>query len=163
MLTFVFEIAVFVGLAGIIILVLRVLPKISNEVFEPNLSKFRTHELTLMVEKADVVLKAWFEKFLRRLKVFLLKADNAVTEKIEKVADDRIIREKTAFIPEVMKEEGVAITEEGGLIYNSEKEDKNSSEEQARLVSISAGENDEPPMEIVATSKKRGRKKKVEL
>ncbi len=114
--SFIFEIAVFAGLAGVIVLALRALPRVSNEVFLESRSRIRTHELTLMLEHADEVLKVWFEKFLRRLKVFILRADNVVTEKIAKVTDDRT-KEKTSFVvspPEGESEEDrIAITEEG--------------------------------------------------
>lgn len=112
---FIFEIMVFAGLAGGIALALRALPRVSNEVFAESRSRMRTHELMLFLERADDVLKAHFEKFLRKMKIVILKADNAVTEKIAKVTDTRT-KEKTSFVvpqAEPEKPPKPAITEEG--------------------------------------------------
>jgi hypothetical protein len=89
MFAFILEIAIFACLAGILALALRALPRISNEVFTGSHSFIKTHELTLFVERLDESLKAVFEKFLRRIKVIILKLDNIVTKKITKFQNDR--------------------------------------------------------------------------
>lgn len=97
MFAFIFEIGIFVSFAVLILIALRALPRISNEVFTESHSRVRMHELMIMLERVDDILKVLFEKFLRRLKVLIMKLDNIVTKKISKFKNERT-KEKTAFI-----------------------------------------------------------------
>jgi hypothetical protein len=99
-------------LSAILLIGLRTLPRVSNEVFEGSHSRVKTHELMLILEKVDEVFKVFFEKFLRRLKVFILKLDNVVTRKINKYKNERL-RERNSFVLE--KEEKQNGEEEGTL------------------------------------------------
>lgn len=176
MLPFIFEIAVFAGLAGVIVIALRALPRVSDEVFAESRSRIRTHELTLLLESADEMLKANFEKFLRKMKIVILKADNAVTEKIAKVTDNRT-KEKTSFVIPQAKEEKelpkFTITEEGrsNHVSTDSTGDSSNPNNEATLTSMNAS-LEEKPMDILMPKKsisiknsgetKRGRKKKTE-
>ncbi len=126
MFSFISEIAVFVGLSGVVFLALRALPRVPDEAFTESRSRIRTHEFLLLLEKTDDILKSAFEKLLRRLKILILKMDNMVTKKIGKVTDDRT-KEKTSFVipnlpveagggEEMREEVAVMITEEGKVV-----------------------------------------------
>lgn len=97
MLVFAFEILIFVALAGILALALRVLPRVSNEVFTGSHSFIKAHEVMVFFEQMDITLKSVLEKFLRRVKVVILKLDNFVTKKIGEFSIDRA-KEKNMFV-----------------------------------------------------------------
>ena len=119
MFAFVFEIAIFASLAGILFVSLRTLPRVSNEVFTENRSRIRAHEFMLFIERADVVLKVLFEKFLRRLKVIILKFDNFLTKKISDLKKEQPSI-KNSFVIETIEEE-IKITPEGVSVDSSDE------------------------------------------
>lgn len=142
MFAFIFEIIIFVCLAVLMVIALRALPRVSNEVFTESRSRVRVHELMIALERVDDVLKILFEKFLRRLKVLIMKLDNIVTKKISKFKNERT-KEKATFM------------------LSSEGEDGNS---------FASEEKKEKPMMVVDTldseeikKPKRGRRRKVQL
>lgn len=97
MFAFIFEIIIFVCLAILMVIALRALPRVSNEVFTESRSRVQVHELMIALERVDDVLKILFEKFLRRLKVLIMKLDNIVTKKISKFKNERT-KEKVIFM-----------------------------------------------------------------
>lgn len=97
MFSFVFEILVFISLAGILAITLRVLPRVSNEVFTGSHSLIKVHEAMVFFEQMDGALKSMLEKFLRKVKVIILKLDNFVTKKIAEFSNDRA-KEKSSFV-----------------------------------------------------------------
>lgn len=142
MFAFIFEIIIFVCLAVLMVIALRALPRVSNEVFTESRSRVRVHELMIALERVDDVLKILFEKFLRRLKVLIMKLDNIVTKKISKFKNERT-KEKATFM------------------LSSEGEDGNS---------FASEKKKEKPMMVVDTldseeikKPKRGRRRKVQL
>jgi hypothetical protein len=98
--SFIFEIVIFVALAGILAITLRVLPRVSNEVFTGSHSFIKAHEVMVFFEQMDSALKSVLEKFLRRAKVIILKLDNFVTKKIAEFSNDRAKEKNTFVIPE---------------------------------------------------------------
>jgi len=84
MVTFVLEIIMVVCLGFILYLFARVLPRVEDANEAPIEERMRQHWLSLAVEKADEWLTAFFEKFLRRMKVWVLKADNWVSVRLNR-------------------------------------------------------------------------------
>lgn len=124
------------------VIALRALPRVSNEVFAESRSRVRVHELMIALERVDDVLKILFEKFLRRLKVLIMKLDNVVTKKISKFKNERT-KEKATFM------------------LSSEEENINSPEPEKK---------EEKPMMVDGAlhseeikKPKRGRRRKVQL
>lgn len=79
MLWFIIEMIIMVSLAAIIYLMAKALPRISDEAENGPASQSR---VMFYVEKLDGVLKAFSEKFLRQARVWILKVDNFVTQKL---------------------------------------------------------------------------------
>ena len=60
----------------------RALPRINDEEVKRSGNR-EPHWFTLVLEKIDVWLKAVSEKFLRRARVWILKLDNFVSQKLK--------------------------------------------------------------------------------
>lgn len=76
------ELLVFVGIAGILYIAARALPRISDIDFAGDSKRTWIDWALDKLEHIDEWLLALFEKLLRRLRVVLLKLDNAVTRKL---------------------------------------------------------------------------------
>jgi hypothetical protein len=113
MFAFIFEIIIFVCLAILMVIALRALPRVSNEVFTESRSRVRVHELMIALERVDDVLKILFEKFLRRLKVLIMKLDNIVTKKISKFKNERTKEKATFLLPS--EAENISSSEPEGI------------------------------------------------
>lgn len=84
MTSFILEIIMVASLGVVLYLFARALPRVDDVLVSPGDKKLRTHWLTVYLEKADEWLKVVFEKFLRRVKVLLLKLDNIVSKRLNK-------------------------------------------------------------------------------
>lgn len=84
MLKFILDIIVVISLGAILYLFARTLPRISEVADDTLASRIRTHRLSMYVEKVDEWLKVFFEKFLRRAKVWILKLDNTVSDRLNR-------------------------------------------------------------------------------
>lgn len=84
MTSFILEIIMVASLGVVLYLFARALPRVDDVLVSPEDKKLRTHWLTVYLEKADEWLKVVFEKFLRRVKVLLLKLDNIVSKRLNK-------------------------------------------------------------------------------
>ena len=85
MLQFILTNILMISLGTILYLVARTLPRIDGEPSgkENILDRLANSEIP---EKVDVVLNSFLEKFLRRLKIFLMKIDNFVSERLKKIS-----------------------------------------------------------------------------
>jgi hypothetical protein len=90
-----------VGLGVMIYLVARALPRVDDSVLEKSARTIGYNRLTLYLEKVDVWLKFFLEKFLRRSHLIILKIDNAVSERLKKLKG---VSSKETMFPAEMKE-----------------------------------------------------------
>lgn len=74
-----------IGLGIMIYLVARALPRIDDNDLEAPARRAGDNRLTLYLEKIDVWLKSFLEKFLRRLRLVIFKVDNALSERLKKL------------------------------------------------------------------------------
>lgn len=84
MLTFALEIVMVVCLGFILYLFARALPRVSDTTEVPPEARMQERWLSRAIEKADGWLTAFFEKFLRRMKVWILKVDNWVSVRLNR-------------------------------------------------------------------------------
>lgn len=78
---FVLEIIIFISLGGVLYLLVRALPRVDDQVFNQP-TEIKTHWFSIYLEKIDRWLKALLERWLRRLRVIILKFDNTVSRKL---------------------------------------------------------------------------------
>ncbi|MGC9610877.1 MAG: hypothetical protein ABSE68_01515 [Minisyncoccia bacterium] len=97
MLWFIIEIVIMVSLAGIIYLLARALPRVSDEVAYSFAERSRVMSY---VEKLDDILKAFLEKFLRQAMVWILKIGNFVSGKLNKFKKEAPKENKLPVIEE---------------------------------------------------------------
>lgn len=80
---------IFVISLGIILYVaVRTLPRIEESGIPEKRNAWEKWLASGVPERVDRVLNSFLAKFLRKLKVFLLRADNAVTTQLKKVKSD---------------------------------------------------------------------------
>lgn len=79
---FIVQLIMMLSLGAILYILARTLPRISDDDFK-NKKTEHPHWLTSYLEKADEWLKAFSEKFLRRARVWILKLDNFVAQKLK--------------------------------------------------------------------------------
>lgn len=80
-------------------MIARAVPRISEEELKKNPAAIPSHGFMMFLEQVDERLKLIFEKWLRRIRVWILKFDNFVAEKLKK------------FKKETSKETGFAVEE----------------------------------------------------
>lgn len=82
---FVSEIASVAALAVVLYILIQVLPRINDSEVEKVTSKLSFHGLIIRLERADEVAAGVFHKFLRRIRVVILKLDNVVSRKLNDI------------------------------------------------------------------------------
>jgi len=90
---FILQIIVMLSLGAVIYLMARAVPRVTEmevTVREPNYFDKLLKKLPL--EKIDAFLSSVFEKFLRKSKVFILKADNSLTRHLHNLKPDNAIK-----------------------------------------------------------------------
>lgn len=82
---FILETIIFLSLGIIILCLARTLPRIEDESSAMSFKKDKMSRLVkrLPLDKMDETLNLVFHKILRRIKVLIMKADNAVTGKLK--------------------------------------------------------------------------------
>lgn len=82
---FIFTTVLMISLSAVLYLMVRALPRIAEEpaVEKQNFLDRWTH--SQIPEKVDAVLNGFLFKFMRKLKVVVLKADNSLSTHLEKV------------------------------------------------------------------------------
>lgn len=78
---FILEILIFVSLSGMLYLMARALPRVNDEVFQRP-TEIKTRKFSIFLEKLDQWLKSLLERWLRRLRVVVLKFDNIISQKL---------------------------------------------------------------------------------
>jgi len=104
---FILQIIVMLSLGAVIYLMARAVPRVTEmeaAVREPNYFDRLLKKIPL--EKIDAFLSAFFEKFLRKSKVFILKADNSLTKHLHNLKPDNTI--KTESKPAIFENPPVA-------------------------------------------------------
>lgn len=87
---FALEIALFAGLGTMVYLAAAALPRIEDDAPEEGARQDALERLArrLPLEKIDGALNTFFMKLLRRAKVILMRADNAVTHRLNRVQEE---------------------------------------------------------------------------
>ena len=86
MLTFVSQILMMVSLAAILYLIAKTLPRIDEN--PPRTLSLKEHWVTRRIEQIDKKIKITSEKLLRRVEVLLLKWENKVSKKVDKLKEE---------------------------------------------------------------------------
>jgi len=94
---------ILLSLGAILYIVARTLPRIEENPGEMPI--FKEHWMAKYIEKADVWFQSVLEKFLRRLRVWILKFDNYVSAKLNAFRKDEK-RESKPTIVETERKEG---------------------------------------------------------
>ena len=81
MFRFIVQTFIMLSLGGMLYLMAKALPRVSDEEHADYLRQSRLMEY---LEILDEFLKSFFEKILRRLRVWLLKLDNMITKKLDR-------------------------------------------------------------------------------
>jgi hypothetical protein len=81
-LDFIFDLVIVLCIGAMLYLVARVLPRINEE--KEEVLGFKTPKMLVYLEKADERFKRSKEKFLRKLRVIVLKLDNYLSNKLSK-------------------------------------------------------------------------------
>ena len=81
MIRFIIQTLFFLSLAAILYLMAKAVPRISDE--PDNGPADRSHVM-IYIEKLDEILKAFLEKVLRQFRIWLLRLDNFVGQKLNR-------------------------------------------------------------------------------
>ncbi|MEK7630263.1 MAG: hypothetical protein AAB432_02700 [Patescibacteria group bacterium] len=84
MVKFILQNLIFLSLAAILYFFVRTLPRIDDNELRHLPLKPGTHWFTAYLEKADEWLKFVLEKLLRRVRLLIMKLDNAISKKLNK-------------------------------------------------------------------------------
>ncbi len=84
MLKFLLEIVIVCAFGVVVYLFTRMLPRIDDAHIASKEEKMKGDALSVYLEKIDEWLTIMFEKFLRRVKVWILRLDNLVNEQLNK-------------------------------------------------------------------------------
>ena len=85
MIQFILTTLFMVSFGGLLYLLARSLPRIDDEATLERGTVLDRWVASEMPEKLDVVLNAFLAKFFRRLRVFLLRVDNVVSDTLKKI------------------------------------------------------------------------------
>lgn len=96
MLRFILQTVIMIALAAVVYLMAEALPRISDEEVA-DMKARKSTRLMGYVEKSDVVLRSFWERFLRRMKVWLLQLNNFIEKKLGKLKKEN---GKTTTLPE---------------------------------------------------------------
>lgn len=112
MYNFILQIAIMVSLGVVIYLMARVVPRMGDEISKPAV-KFDHWVDSIKLEKIDVFLSTFLEKFLRKIKLFLMKLDNVTNGYLDKIKkakpngnSQKSKEEKPSLFNNAHKEEG---------------------------------------------------------
>lgn len=106
MYSLILQLGIFLSLGGIIYIISRTLPRISEIETQPQKPLFLKKWLSqLPLEKFDSFFSELFEKFLRRARVVVLKADNWVNIKIARMKERGGVKEGSEVRQNIFKSE----------------------------------------------------------
>ncbi len=98
MLQFILTNVLMISLGAILYVVVRTLPRIEESGIEEKKGVFERWITSEVPEKIDVALNGFLFKFLRKFRVVLLKADNSVTGRLEKLKPENVANGKAPAI-----------------------------------------------------------------
>lgn len=84
MFKFILQIAIMLSLGAVIYLIARATPRINDEELRVKAAGVREPRFMNFLEKIDARFKIYSEKFLRRVRVWILKLDNSVAQKLHR-------------------------------------------------------------------------------
>lgn len=84
MYNFILQIVIMLALGVAIYMMARAIPRISDDIHRPA-GRFHHWMSSLHFEKLDVLLSNFLEKFLRKVKLLLMKVDNATNDYLDKI------------------------------------------------------------------------------
>lgn len=84
MYNFILEIALMLGLGTMIYMVARAVPRIGDEIPETH-TKVDRFFASIPLHRADALLNNFLEKFLRKIKLVLMKLDNSIVGYLDKI------------------------------------------------------------------------------
>ncbi len=90
MYNFILQIAIMIGLGTMVYLIGRATPRIGDEIPRQSGAKFDHLLNSLRLEKFDVVLGNFLEKFLRKIKLILMQMDNITSNYLNKVRKGKL-------------------------------------------------------------------------
>lgn len=77
------EVAIFVSLGSMVLILARALPRVEDESIAVRRGrKLSRRSAMFPLEKIDAVINVFLHKTLRKLKIFVMKIDNAISEKL---------------------------------------------------------------------------------
>jgi len=117
MLQFILTDLLMLSLGAILYLVVRTLPRIGESAPQGERGLFERWITSEIPERADSFVKNFFHKFLRKTKIFILKMDNILTQRMKKIKPDMNGETKPDF---------KGITSAPEVEKNHKKEDNNS-------------------------------------
>jgi len=85
MYNFILQICSMVGFGGMVYMIARGTPRIDDRLEEKEKSKLDRWFSKIPIEKIDITLSNFLEKFLRRLRVYLLRMDNFLAGRLNKI------------------------------------------------------------------------------
>ncbi len=88
MVIFILQIIMMVSLGAILFVFARILPRIDDARVDEIRASLSFHHLVSYFEKFDEWFGAIFQKYLRRLRVVILKIDNILGAKLNKIKKD---------------------------------------------------------------------------
>jgi ABC-type amino acid transport substrate-binding protein len=112
MYNFILQIAIMLSLGTVIYLMARAVPRMGDEISKPPV-KFDRWIDSIKLEKIDIFLNNFIEKFLRKIKLFLMKLDNVTNDYLDKIKktkpngnSQKSSEEKPSLFNSTHKEEG---------------------------------------------------------
>lgn len=102
MFKFILQILIMLSLGAVLYLIARAVPRVSDEEIKKNHATIPSHGFMTFLEKIDDKLKLILEKLLRRTRIWILKFDNFIVEKLKKFKKEA--SKETAFPVEEKKE-----------------------------------------------------------
>lgn len=90
MIQFILTNILMVSLGVVLYVVVRTLPRVSENAAPDKKSAFEKWLTSEMPEKVDKILNSFLLKFLKKTKIFLMKADNTVTAQLKKVKPEGV-------------------------------------------------------------------------
>ena len=87
MFKFIVEMLIMVSLGTILYLLAKTMPRVDDR--ETDIPSLKTHWIMGYLEKADQKLKFYWEKTLRRSGIVILKLDNTINKKLNRLKKER--------------------------------------------------------------------------
>ncbi len=102
MIRFIIQTLIILSLGGMLYLMAKALPRVSDE---ESMDHMRHSRLMKYLEKLDELLKSFFEKLLRRSRVWIMKLDHVITRKLDRFKKNGTKETKTPLTGGEEKEE----------------------------------------------------------